>query len=73
MTHGRFIKLTENEIILEWYVAGFQQPIETNTIVEILLRKNSHQYTLTLNHGNIESEDSANAKQKARERILDEI
>jgi hypothetical protein len=71
--HGHFIKISDNELILEWNVEGFQRPEEIKTIVEISLRQDDGKCILTLNHKNIMQTDSADAKQRAWTEILENM
>ncbi|MEO8150541.1 MAG: SRPBCC domain-containing protein [Bacteroidia bacterium] len=70
---GRFIKLTESEIILEWDVEGFNLPKETNTILKISLMQEEQMCLIELIHSNINNADSAAAKKRAWTEILDDI
>ncbi|HKR03036.1 MAG TPA: hypothetical protein VJY62_00265 [Bacteroidia bacterium] len=71
--HGRFIKITDKEIIMEWNVDGFQRPEEIKTLVEIYIYGDNGKCTLALNHKNIVHAEAAAAKQRAWTEILDEI
>lgn len=71
--HGQFTKITENEIVLEWNVDGFQRLTENKTIVEIFIKQEDEKCILTLNHKNIPSGESADAKRKAWTEILNDL
>lgn len=70
---GHFIKISENELLLDWNVKGFQRPVEIHTLLQISLALQQHVYTLSIHHSNIMNEDSANAKRKAWMEILQAI
>ena len=70
---GTFIKITENEIVLEWNVEGFGRPPEINTRVEITFSNENERCILKLDHKNIMHEEAAKAKHKAWTEILDAI
>jgi len=71
--HGQFIKIGGDEVVLEWNVEGFQRPGETKTVVEISLVEDNRQCVLSLKHGNIMSNESAAAKERAWGELLDDI
>ena len=71
--HGRFIKITPNDILIEWNVDGFDRPKEIKTLVEITLLEKDKKCALTLHHKNIQHASAAAAKQKAWKEILDEV
>jgi hypothetical protein len=71
--YGIFTKISEDEIILDWNVEGFQRPAEINTTVEINLRKDHANCILIFNHKNIAHVEAANAKEKAWTKIFDNI
>jgi hypothetical protein len=71
--YGRFILITDSNIILEWNVKGFQRPDEIKTSVEISLHKDYEKCILTLDHKNIANAEAATAKQKAWTEILDDM
>ena len=69
--YGQFIKIEENELVLEWNVEGFQRPTELKTILSIHLQQNNEQCILTLSHKNIVEADSADAKRRAWKEVLE--
>jgi len=71
--HGHFLSITNNEIILEWNVDGFNKPQEIKTNVQISWRQEGTNCVLTLIHKNIAHEEAAKAKEKAWTEILDDI
>lgn len=71
--HGRFIKITDKEIIMEWNVDGFHRPREIKTLVEISAYNDNGKCILALNHKNIVHAEAAAAKQRAWTEILEEI
>jgi len=70
---GQFILVTEDKIIMEWNVEGFQRPKEIKTLVEISLSKADGKCLLTLHHSSIMDASAAAAKQKAWKEILDDM
>lgn len=71
--HGRFVKITPGDILMEWNVDGFERPQEIETLVEIRIRKYKGKCVLTLCHKNILHADAAAAKQQAWKEILDNL
>lgn len=71
--HGHYIKITEDKIILNWNVEGFNRPKEIDTKLEISLNENGDNCLLTLSHKNIKHEEAAKAKEIAWTEILDEM
>ncbi|MBS1516723.1 MAG: SRPBCC domain-containing protein [Bacteroidetes bacterium] len=70
---GSFVKISDNELILDWNVEGFNRPPESNTALKISLLQNDDMCTLTLEHRNISNEEAASAKKLAWTEILDEM
>jgi len=71
--HGQFLKISENEIILDWNVNGFNRRDESNTIVQITLIQEKENCKLIINHKNILSKESSEAKRKAWTEIFEDI
>ena len=71
---GRFLKIIpHSKIIMEWDVEGFDRPAEKGTKVWITILGDENRTTLTIEHREIPTEESAAAKQKAWEEILEEL
>lgn len=71
--YGKFIKIADTEIIMDWNVEGFQRPAEINTLVNISLQENEGSCLLSLVHQHIANQEAALAKQRAWKEILDKI
>ena len=71
--YGKFLIITDKEIIMEWNVEGFNKPNEIMTTVEITLQDQAENCVLTLNHKFIIDEGAAMAKQRAWMGILDQV
>ena len=71
--YGKFLTITDREIIMEWNVEGFNRPNEIMTSVEIALQDQTENCVLTLNHKYILNEGAAMAKQRAWMEILNEV
>ena len=70
---GHFVKISEDEIILDWNVDGFEKPMEAGTIVTIKFERLGEGSKLKLDHTNIQHTEAAAAKKKAWTEILDNI
>ncbi len=71
---GRFIKIIPNsKVVMEWDVEGFERPDEKGTKVWITILGSENRTTLTIEHREIPSEESAEAKRRAWEGILQEL
>ena len=71
---GQFMKIIENEkIILEWDSEGFSRESEKGTKVWITILGNENHSTVTIEHREIPTEESALAKEKSWKRILEEL
>ena len=70
---GHFVKISDDEIILDWNVDGFDKPKEVGTSVTIKLERLGEGSKLILNHTNIQHSEAAAAKKKAWTEILDAI
>ena len=71
---GRFIKIEENvKIILEWDSEGFARAPEKGTKVWVSLLGDEKHTTLTIEHREIPTEESAMSKKKSWEGILEEL
>ena len=68
---GRFLKIIPiSRVVMEWDVEGFGRPDERGTTVWITLLENDARTTLTIEHREIPTEESANSKKKAWKEIL---
>lgn len=70
---GKFIKVSDNKIILNWNVEGFNMPPETGTIAAFTLNEENGKCILKLEHTNILHKESANAKKEGWTEILDDM
>jgi hypothetical protein len=74
IVRGQFLKIEENAlIIIEWNSEGFRRDPEEGTKVWITLLGSEEHSTLTIEHREIPTEESAIAKKKSWERILEEF
>ncbi|CAN5571118.1 hypothetical protein BH10BAC5_BH10BAC5_13430 [soil metagenome] len=70
---GRFLKISENELILEWNVDGFEKPSERNTVLHIKFTEEDGKCKLVLDHYKIVHKEAAEAKRRGWSEILEEM
>ena len=71
---GQFVKIIENEkIVMEWNSEGFNRPDEKSTKVWINLLGDEKLATVTIEHREIPTPESAQSKEKSWTRILEEL
>ena len=73
--HGQFMKIIENEkVIMEWDSEGFNREPEKGTKVWITILGNGKpESTVTIEHREIPTQESAQSKEKSWKRILEEL
>ena len=72
--HGQILKLIPNEkVVLQWDVDGFDMDLERDTKVWITILHTQGHTTVTIEHREIPTEESAAAKKKAWPEILNEL
>lgn len=72
--HGQILKIvTNSKIILEWNVDGFGRKPENGTKVWITILGSEKLATVTIEHREIPTEESASAKKKSWTEILEDI
>jgi len=71
--YGHFVKITDDEIILDWNVEGFNRPNEVATVVTVNVKRLGGGCKITLTHTNIQHSVAAAAKKKAWTEILDDV
>ena len=71
--YGRFLKIAEYEIEIDWNVEGFGRPEEKGTLLQVLLKESNDKCLLSLRHSGIILEESAMAKEKSWKEILEEV
>ncbi len=70
---GKLIKVSANEIILDWNVKGFNMPAESGTVAAFNLTEENGKCLLKLEHTNILHKESADAKREGWTEILDDL
>jgi hypothetical protein len=71
---GQFMKIIENsKIILEWDSEGFSREPEKGTKVWISILGDEKLTTVTIEHREIPTQESAKSKEKSWKRILEEL
>ena len=71
---GQFLKIIENEkIIMEWNSEGFNRADEQATKVWITILGNEELTTVTIEHREIPTPESAQSKEKSWKRILEDL
>ena len=70
---GKFIKISDDEIIINWNVEGFDLPKETGTVIKFTITEENEKCILKLEHINIVNKESAEAKKEGWTEILDDM
>lgn len=71
--YGSFTKISDDELIIDWNVEGFNRPKESNSLLKISLFQKDDQCELKLGHSNILNKEAAIAKKNAWTEILNDI